>query len=340
MVIHASGVRNSLFVTNERVAAQHAEKANKNSKTLFAGAGNNPVDTIALKRERAQRQALKIVGDVFEGEKKADQDMQAMLDRVDELRGQRIADKESIQQMEAERGTLMELYGVSEDSEEYEDLELLRKEKESKNPSLGITLTEEEEARLAQIHEAGLTGFQEEMLSLDDDIREYEDKVTASEKSIEAIQQGWADTKLERLKKDPMLKTSEQAEEIMMQANKEIIGELQKEAMNHVEEKLQEVVEAAKEKAEKEKEEEEKLEERKEKKEEIEEAIEKAAENNASSVVSEEPKASETVSRDDMDTMVSYNSEEKDPNKELKKIVEELDLIMEDLKGIEVDTNI
>lgn len=340
MVIHASGVRNSLFVTNERVAAQDAEKANKNSKTLFAGARNNPVDTIAMKRERAQKQALKVVGDVFEGEKKLDQDMQAMLDKTDELRRQRIADKESIQQMEAERGTLMELYGVSEDSEEYENLELLRKEKESQNPSLGIELTEEEEARLAQIHEAGLTGFQEEMLSLDDGIKEYEDKVTASEKSIEATQQGWADMKLERLKKDPMAKASEQAEEIMMQANKDIIGELQKEAMNHVEEKLQEVVEEAKEKAEKEKEEEEKLEERKEKKEEIEEAIEKAAENNASSEVSAEPKASETVSRDDMDTMVAYNSEEKDPNKELKKIVEELDLIMEDLKGIEVDTNI
>ena len=152
------------------------------------------------------------------------------------------------------------------------------------------------------------------------------------------IQKSWADMKIERLKSDPMVEASEQAEEIMLQANQEIIGELRKEAVEHVEEKLEETVDAAKEQAEKKEEEQEKLEEQKEKQEELEKTIEKAKESSDSTA------SNNTVRHDvfevDMDAITSYNSSKNKIDQELEKIIDELNLIMEDLKGAEVDVNL
>lgn len=339
MVIKSAGTANGLFTTNERAAfSQTAPDRKSNGKTIFAGDMKKMTDTISVKREQAQKRALKIVGDVFDGEKSIDRDMQAMLDKCEELRDERLAYKESIAQIGNERGNLMELYGVSTDSEEYENLELLRKEKESKNLTSGIELTDEEKDKLAQIHEAGITDFQKEMLSLDESVKEYEGKIAASEQAIQVIQKSWADMKIERLKSDPMVEASEQAEEIMLQANQEIIGELRKEAVEHVEEKLEETVDAAKEQAEKKEEEQEKLEEQKEKQKELEKTIEKAKESSDSTA------SNNTVRHDvlevDMDAITSYNSGKNKIDQELEKIMDELNLIMEDLKGAEVDVNL
>ena len=72
----------------------------------------------------------------------------------------------------------------------------------------------------------------------------------------------------ERLKDHGMVDAKKEAEEILADAGKEIIGMLAGEAQDHIDEELEEKVEDAKEKAEEKEEQEEKLEEQRAEKEE------------------------------------------------------------------------
>ena len=303
MVVNTGKTNNDLFITNERAAASKRAANNKsNGKTIFAGNMNKPTDIITAKRQQAQKKASKIVGDVFKSAKQIEKDMTAMLDKSQELLDQRIADRTA------------------------------------KNPLSSIELTEEEEENLTEIHKAGLTNFQKEMLSMDNDVKEYENRIQSSEKAVEAIQQAWGDMKIELLKSEPMQEAQETAEDILMTANKEIIGELRDEAVDHVEEKLEDVVEEAKKKAEEKEKEESKLETKKEKQKQLEKTVEKAKNSSTSSIDSNPPRhdALDKI----MDNLSSYSTQKNTADKKLKKIMDELDLIMEDLKGTEVDVDI
>lgn len=342
MVINTGKSNNDLFITNERAASSKRAENQKSqgSKTVFAGNLNKAPDIIAKKREMAHKQASKLVGDVFKSAKKIEQSMSAMLDKSEELLNQRMEYKAELQNIEGQRGDLMELYGVTEDSQEYADLELLRKEKEANNPLSKVSLTEEEEAKLADIHKAGLTNFQSEMLSLDDAAREYENKAASNEKAAEALNKAWGDMKIELLKSEPMQEARDDAEELLMAANKEIIGELRDEAVDHVEEKLEDVVEEAKKKAEEKEKEEKKTEKRKEKMEKMEKALDKTknpagSKTDNSSIPSRHDPVDKVA-----DNLSFYSTYQDKVSKKLTKMMDELDLIMEDLKGVQVDTNI
>lgn len=335
MVVNTGKTNNDLFITNERAAAsKRAAKQESNGKTIFAGNLKKPTDLISAKRQQAQKKASKIVGDVFKSAKKIEKNMTAMLDKSQELLDQRIADKATLQEIEDQRKNIMERYNVTEDSEEYKDLELLRKEKEAKNPLSGIELTEDEQEKLTEIHKEGLTIFQSDMLFMDDAYTEYENRIQSNEKAIKAIQQAWGDMKVELLKSEPMQEAQEKSEDVLMTANKEIIGDLRKEAVDHVEEKLEDVVEEAKKKAEEKKKEESRLEDRKQKQTKLDQTVGKNKNSSISSV--------NTTPRHDsldkvMDNLSSYSTQKSTADKKLKKIMDELDLIMEDLKGTEVD---
>ncbi len=124
-------------------------------------------------------------------------------------------------------------------------------------------------------------------------------------------------TRLERLKKDPMVGAGKQAEKIMEAASKEIVGMLMDEAKDHIDEEMAEKTEEAEKKAEEEKEQEEKLEKLKEKKEEQEELTEAIADL-----------AQDTVQLDDVKT---------DIQQEIKDMVTKMKLLEEDIKGAAVD---
>lgn len=253
MVIQAVNKEKSLFVTNENAVERKREnQRNPHSKTIYAGNLNNTKDSITLKRQQAQKQAMKIVGDTFEQDKKIDENMRELQEKYEELK---------------------------------------------KNP--------EENA-----------------------------------KAIKSLRESIFNMKQERLKRSPMLEAEKTADEIMEQASKDIIGQLRSEAVNYVDEKLQEVVEKAKEQAEKKEEQEEKLEEQKEKKEELEKMVEKNQKADCEeSDFSSESKV--TVDEyENVENMVSYNSDQNKANAELEKLMDELNLIMDDIKGAEVDVNL
>lgn len=253
MVIQAANKENSLFATNEMAAERrHGNEDRTRSKTIYAGSLNPKIDSVTLKKQQAQKQAMKIVGDTFEQDKKIDESMRELQEKYEELK---------------------------------------------QNP--------EENAE-----------------------------------QIRILRESIFDMKQERLKTSPMAEASATADEIMEQAGKEIIGQLRAEAVNHVEEKLQEVVEQAKEQAAEKEEQEEKLEEQKEKKEELEKLVEKNRESNLDETESSSQTKMSVEDFEEVENMVSYKTGKKKANQELEKMVDNLSLIMEDIKGAQIDVNL
>lgn len=314
LIVYAGNKENSLFVTNERAASRRTEENETEGRksTIYAGDLGVRQDSITIKKKQAQKQAMKVLGDVFESEKEKDQSMDDMETKIQELRDENLGYYKEMSQIDSVREQRMEACGVTADSMEQQDLELLRKERDMEKPGAHITLTEDEWQRLSEIHETGISDYQREMLELDEREEIDREKISKNENNMKEIRSALIDTQIERLKTHPMVDASKEAEEILQAANKEIYGELINEGRKHIEEKIEEDKKKAEERAEKKEEEEKKEAKREERKELQEEMIEKA----------------------------SYNSSKSKMDKEMEEILDDLKLIKEDLKGAAVDENI
>lgn len=278
VTLQAGNNMDDFMLTNENAAARHAGKKTKveHKTTIYAGDLGVREDSILLKRKQAQKQAMKIVGEVFETDKKIDQSMQEMSDTAQGLQEQKKTALEELKRIDAARAELDERYDASQDSGEQQNIELRRQE-------------------------------------LDEEEAEWKKTIAASEAGVKGIQSSLRDTKLELLKSDPMKGAQEDAEKVLEAANKAIIGDLWKEAKDHVEEKMQEEKEKAEKMEEKKEEQEEKLKAKEEKEEKMEEWIESTKEL--------------TESKQQVD-------------KELEEILDDLKLLEDDLKGAAVDANL
>ncbi len=336
LIIHAGKNANSMFATNERAAAgRGAEKEYSGKRnTIYAGNIGVRPDSIQMKRQQAQKKAMKILQDTFAADRELDQSIQGMADRADELQKQTAEQRKEAGEIAAARNELAENYGIEGDGREVEDLELLRKEKKAKDLTSGVCLNDAEEKRLREIYEEGLTGYEKDMLELDDKEEYLQNQIKSGEQGEKSIRSSLRDTKLERLKSDPMLKAQSDAEEIIMQANKEIYADLMNEGKKHIEEKIAEEKEKAEKIAEKKEEEEEKEAKRKEQEAQMEAWIEDAKEA-AESAGNELPSASE------MDEIYSYNNPDAagktKADKEIEQMLEEMKLLQDDIKGAAID---
>lgn len=279
LTVFAGNNENNLFVTNEHAAQRHAgEKAKDTRKTtIYAGDFGVRDDSILLKRKQAQKQAMKIMSDMFETEKKADAGINEMSDKVQELQEQKLTGLEELKRLDAEKAELEAGYDSAEEgSEERQNLDARRKE-------------------------------------LEEETAIWQKTVASSDEGTKSIHRAISDTKIERLKSEPMKEAQNQAEAVLEAANKAIIGDLMNEAKKHIEEKMQEENEKAKKAAEKKEELEEKLEAKDEKEEKMEEWIESTKD------------LAETKQKAD---------------KEIEEMIDELKLIQDDLKGAAVDANL
>ncbi len=342
VTIYAGNAENDLFVTNKNAAARReAEKERSGNKsTIYAGNLGVREDSISIKKKQAQKQAMKVLGDVFDSEKKIDQSMNDMEAKVQELRDENMGYYKELSQVDSMREQRMEDYGVTPDSREQMDLELLRKERDMGKPGKDITLTEEEWQRLSEIHETGISDYQKDMLELDEREQIYLKNITKNESMIKGIRSSLMDTKIERLKTHPMVDAEKDAEAIMEAANKDILGDLINEGKKHIEEKMEEEKKKAEERAEK-KEEEEEKEAKKEEREALQEqVIENAKEHSEIKIEVTKPEKPKDPDALDIEMMTSYNSAKPEIDKEMEEILDELMLIEEDLKGAAVDENI
>ncbi len=270
---------NTRFYTGVTVE-QKTEKTE--SGRVFAGSAGlrNPLDTqIGEKRAEAMEKAKKLLGNVFTAEKALDDDLAARADRIKESE-QRIVDaNKELKALREEQEKLKELYGVT--GEETEEM-----------------LPEEYKMQREELERYGEPYRQT--------VKDATAVVETERKIIAAVQ-------VERLKSDPMVSASKEAEGILEAAEKEIAGMVMEEAVEHVKEKAEE----AKEKQETEKE-----------KAELEEARRKER---------EERRKEADLSDIPVQELLSLEQVRGEVKLEVDTMLTEMKLLAEDIKGSMVD---
>lgn len=307
--------------TRTQRSQQMQEKQNKKAEggSISAKDLKIPQDNILQRKKEAQQKALKVVTDTWDGDRRLDADVASRMEKIAALEKESGAAKKEMAAYEEEKEILRQSYDVESDSQEQKDLELLLKKRQADRPGSGVTLTEEEEERLSELDKTERTEYQSHILEMDESKDYYRSIIEKNDKEIKvenAIVRGIA---LERLKKDPMVGAKKEADAILENANKEVLGMLIDEGKEHIEEEQEEKEEKAEEIKEKKEEQAELLEKRKTKKEEAKERAEELADSMP------------------LDEFVNLEQTRNDIQKEVEDIVSNMKLLAEDIKGAVVN---
>lgn len=142
---------------------------------------------------------------------------------------------------------------------------------------------------------------------LDERMSEIWKKVEENRVLAKTYGQAVSDVKVERLKSHAMVDASNEAEDLLIQSAKELAASLIDEAKSNIEEDMEKT------------------------KEEAQKAKEKQEEKKP-----DKDKTEETLA----EKLVEQSKKKEDADEKIKKMIDELNLLMDDIKGIEVDTNI
>lgn len=319
---------------NQNVQGKNkSEEKTEQKNNIFAGNLKLPESDIDAKRKEAQKRALQVVKDAFEGDKSIDKSVEEIRQQIRDMQAGINESMKQVDKFEQQKTELKEMYGIREDSQEQKDLELLEKRRDFFKPGSGVSLSEDDMTRLAQIDKMGLTDYQERSLKIDSYKEPFEKAITENREAIKQMNASITSIKLERLKTDPMAKATKESEAIKKAASEEIVGMLMQEAKEHIDKEYQEKIEEEAKKTEEKEEKEEQLEALKEKLEEMEELVEDNVENN-------EENSEKVEISDPTDQMVQIDKTKSEVQQEIERIMEEMKLLMEDLKGSAVDRSL
>ena len=309
----------------------------------ISAAGLRTNSIIDERRALAKKQAMKVVSDAFGGEKKTDAQMQSIKDEIHRLQDEIIEKSEETKANNEKLRELREKYGISSDSEENKELEILARK--LRNPDANIS--EEEMSALSE--------YQQQALYYIATNQQNEYDIGIAKSHQEANVSGYKDLKIERLKSDDILKAEKAAEDIMDAADTETISLATQEAVEHLDEEQAKRDEAAKkaaeEKKEAKKEEAEKLEKEALRQEMLESIKEKAAEGQKSGADIKREAArrvradAENQELNDISkTVILDSSSMQDTqdavNAEITNILNRLSLLSNDIKGTSVDSQL
>jgi len=314
---------NSIYMGDDIRSSRHGENSKTNNiqrKSIDGTALQAKFDPIAAKREEAKKKAMKIVGDAFANELKIDDDLNARREKIKTLQRDMGDANRSIKEIEDGRAALRDVYGIDEDSQEEQDLKLLEKEIKSKMPGNDVHFDEGDLERIAELKKNGLTEYQQRSLEMLEHETSYAVTAYEAKQEIMVENQIITATELERLKTHPMVDAQKQADAIMDEASKEIVGMLVDEAKEHIDE------EADKEK--------EKAEAEKEKAEELQDRIDAAK---------EKKKENEELTEDILEGVAEAAQTSTDVNaaqQEIKDMMNKMKLIEDDIKGAAVDKSL
>lgn len=311
----------------------------KKSDSIFAGDLNLMESPIEKKRREAKKQAMKLIQDAWANEQKIDESVSERKYHYERMKEQKGSAQKELNDINDNRAELKEAYGITDDSEEQKDLELLERRQDVNN-GFGLPLTESEKEKLKEIDKKPLTEYQQRML-------EYNDISAKFRKEVQEADAGMRDDAgdiraimIERLKTHPMVDAKKAADKIMKAASKEIVGMMVDEAKEEMDKKAEEEKEKVEEKKEENEKKEEKAEDLREKiaiqealiegtKEAVEEAKREVKKNN-------EPEI-------DMDDMIDIAKSYKNPEevqKGLADIKDSMKILEADLKGIKIDEEV
>lgn len=340
-----------------QIAAQAQEKAQENigqkasekqqrKNTIFAGDLPLHKDSITLRRQQAQKKAMKLVQNAWDTDRKTDQSIAEYEGLAREQKKEILINRDRIYECRERKENLREGYGVEKDSQEQKDLELLERLHYPNNGEFAdADFTAEERKRLEELEDEPLTEYQQRCLEIDGEEQIFQIREGKAESALEAYNGAVRSIKQERLKSHEMTDAQYNAKKVMDEASKDIQGMIWEEAQDHVDETYEETREEEKEKAEKKEEQEEKIELRKEQKELMEARTEAVREerNEAQEAQRQQEKDSREEAEllgDMADAGLNVAGANDTVKAEIKDMLNKLKLIEADIKGIEVDEEI
>lgn len=339
---------NTNLQTQETAAREGGRKAAKQQRKATIFAGDLPLhkDSIALRRQQAQKQAMKFVQDAWSGDRKVDQGQEQVREIRELQQEEVIRNQELVRECEDRKENLRQQYGVDADSQEQKDLEaMMEAARYRPETRLPIPPIPEEVAEWKEPEEKQLTEYQKKCLEINEEQIVFERRLQNAEDNVAALQSSLTDMKVERLKYHKMTDAQNNAEKVMEQAGKEIQGMLVDEAKDHVDEAYEEKREEEEEKAEEKEAEEEKIELRKEQKELLEARIDAVRED--SHEAEDAQKAQERDAREEASLLKDMAEAGLDVagagaavQAEIKDMLNKMKLLEADIKGIEVDEEV
>ncbi len=298
-------------------------------------------DAVLMRKEIARRRAQKAIEDAFAGDRKVSRDVEVRKESNQNLRSEISRKVGYVMNYQEKKAELREEYAIDENSEE--DRALLEKREQSyADPE--VMLTEKEKERLGEIdeYEARVREMDQASFALWIDkktgIRDMQLDEQAGIAAVIAMRQ-------ERLKFHDMADAQKSAKKIETAAAGDAIDLLTGEAKDHITEKLEEKREEAREKAEEEGKKEEKLEAQRTEKELKQEQLQMEQTESRAAEEARIEQQREARKQEDILTGVEKNatgtaSSSSQTRIEIKQMLHKMNLLEEDLKGMEVDDSI
>ncbi|MCM1388314.1 MAG: hypothetical protein NC231_13380 [Bacillus sp. (in: Bacteria)] len=366
----------SLAVNQNTNAASRKEagRNQKNSGQIKNGSINmnqlgGKMDSILMRKQRAQKKAMKIVSDAWTADKKFDADLQERRSHVQELKNSLVENKERLENCNAAMAEIKEIYGIEEGSQEQRDVELVQlwnknstannmskglsavnetlSQKEIWEDLTGISLTDDDWQRMTELQGkiSSPTDYQKRALEIADEVDFFQKNIDDTQIDLMSEDIAIRTVKIERLKEHGMVDAQKEADEINEAASKEFIGALIGEAQDYIDEKMEEKKEEAKEKAEEKEKQEEKIEEQRAEKELQQAQLDLKREE---SHIAEETKSEQRKkAREQAELIEEAGSGESlsglsssDAKIAIKEMLQKMKLLEEDLKGAALDAKI
>lgn len=304
---------------NKNTCAKNSETGN--GLTINGYELNLGEDIVEEKRKKAKSMAMQLMLDVYKTDKKLDDTAEEKNAHAKKLYAENEEARRMIADIKKEKDNTNELYGVTEDSGEAKDLDILRRGRDSMG-NLQAALSDEEYARYKELYADGLSDYHQRMLSLDNDEKIYNKQISDNMNEIVSDYAFTRNLAIERLKSHDMLDAKKQGEKLEEAASKEIIGQVMQDAVDNIDEETQKEKEDALEK----KQEQQKLEER----------IEKAKGETHEKNNKEELMYAIDDALDEVGKIASGDTD-KTLEKSMGLLVAQLQLSAEDVKGLVVD---
>ncbi len=275
----------SIFTGNESQLVNGSNKQNVTSnkentgKSIFAGSLNMTTDRIEQKRDMARKKAMRVLEEEFANEKGIDKMVEEQKEKVAEVKEDFLENAQTLKDLKAAKEQYKKEYGLDKE---------------------GAVPTAEQMTELIEFSKAE---------------GELNSRLILAREEAKARNRAVDEIMIEREKSHGMVDAKEEADTIMEEAGKEVLGMLVEEAKDHIEETQEEQKEKA--------------EEIKEKKEEEQEKLEKKNETPQQAAVS---KTSET-----MGELQDISQDCQMIQKELKVMIETKEITEEDIKGLLAD---
>lgn len=321
-----TGTVSNEYAESRKLSREAGEGKNGKAQngSVFLGNLNQAWDPVLARKEQVQKRAMQLWQDAVSAEQKIDLDLKERAAHIEKLHKDIDAANEQVKYFSGEQDALKEKYGIEEDSQEQQDLELLLKQRKargaSNQPSM-IEFSEEELERLKELENQPLTEYQSRYLELENAKGIYQDEMNECYRTCLKESNAIRAIKQERLKSHAMADAQEAKDEMMIAASEEAANMLMDEVKDKIDKDWEELEEKAEEKAEKEEVEEERLE-----------------------AIKEEKKEAESTEENDelFDVLRSEGGMQMDSTKEeikqeVKKMVNEMNLLVEEIKGAAVD---